>query len=156
MRNLRLSKQWNALVDRLTEEKDLATGQTAFATLRELMCFAASLGFEHDSNIPLGNDTVDFVEGRVFPRSDVALDLLYLIALASERKVTIVDEEHEEEALQLFENHANGGLAVLDGWLSAHPADESPVNSLMVDLRRHGFLESKDSGDGDSEDVAFD
>ena len=96
MRNLRRRKQWNGLVDRLTEEKDPTTSQTAFPTLRELMCFAASLGFEQGKRTPLGEETVDFVEGRVFPRSDIALDLLYLVALASERDVSIVDDEHEE------------------------------------------------------------
>jgi dnd system-associated protein 4 len=156
MRNLRRSKQWTGLIDRLVEEKDPETGQTAFPTLRELMVFAATLGYEQARREPLGDDSVDFVEGRVFPRSDVALDLLYLIALAAERKVEAIDEEHEETALTVFEAYANGGFAVMDSWLDAHPADESPIRSLMTDLRRHGFLDNDAAHDGVPEDVVFD
>jgi dnd system-associated protein 4 len=155
MRNLRRSKQWTGLIDRLVEEEDPETGQTAFPTLRELMVFAATLGYEQSRQEPLGEDTVDLVEGRVFPRSDVALDLLYLIALASERKVEIIDEEHEEQAITRFESYANGGFAILDSWLDAHPADESPIRSLMTDLRRHGFLADDEAQDGAPEDVVF-
>ena len=156
MRNLRRSKQWTGLIDRLIEEKDAETGQTTFPTLRELMVFAATLGYEQSRREPLGEDTVDLVEGRVFPRSDVALDLLYLIALAAERKVEVIDEEHEEQALQTFEAYANGGFAVIDSWLDAHPPDESPIRSLMTDLRRHGFLTNEEAEDGAAEDVVFD
>jgi dnd system-associated protein 4 len=155
MRNLRRNKAWTGLIDRLTEEKDPETGQTAFPTLRELMVFAATLGYEQGRHEPLGEDTVDMVEGRVFPRSDVALDLLYLIALASERRVEIIDEEHEEQAIARFEGYANGGLAVIDVWLDAHPPDESPIRSLMTDLRRHGFLNEDEASDGAAEDVVF-
>jgi len=155
MRNLRRSKQWTGLIDRLVEEKDPGTGQTAFPTLRELMVFAATLGYEETRHEPLGEDTIDMVEGRVFPRSDVALDLLYLIALASERKVEIIDEEHEEQALARFEAFANGGFAILDSWLDVHPPDESPIRSLMTDMRRHGFLDDEEAQDGTPEDVVF-
>ena len=156
MRNLRRAKQWTGLIDRLVEEKDPETGQTAFPTLRELMCFAATLGYQQSRRELLGEDIVDFVEGRVFPRSDIALDLLYLIALAAERKVEVIDEEHEEQALQTFEEYANGGFAVIDSWLEAHPPDESPIRSLLTDLRRHGFLTNGEAEDGAPEDVVFD
>lgn len=156
MRNLRRRKQWNGLVDRLTEEKDPTTSQTAFPTLRELMCFAASLGFEQGKRTPLGEETVDFVEGRVFPRSDIALDLLYLVALASERDVSIVDDEHEEHALTVFEEYANSGFTILDTWIKAHPSDESPIRSLMMDLQHHGYLTQEGMDEGADSDVTFD
>jgi len=155
MRNLRRTKQWTGLIDRLIEEKDPETGQSAFPSLRELMCFAASLGYEQARHEPLGEERVDFVEGRVFPRSDLALDLLYLIALAAKRNVTIIDEEHEEQALTTFEEYANGGFSVIDNWLGAHAPDESPIRSLMTDLRRHGFLTKDEADDGVPEDVVF-
>jgi dnd system-associated protein 4 len=155
MRNLRRDKQWTGLIDRLIEEKDPETGQSAFPSLRELMCFAAGLGYEQSRREPLGEDWVDFVEGRVFPRSDVALDLLYLIALAAERRVEVIDEEHEDQAVQIFEEYANGGLSVLNNWLNAHAPDESPIRSLMTDLRRCGFLKGDESHDGAPEDVIF-
>ena len=155
MRTLRRSKQWTGLIDRLIEEKDPETGQSAFPSLRDLMCFAASLGYEQGQREPLGEERVDFVEGRVFPRSDLALDLLYLIALAGERNVTIIDEEHEEQALTTFEEYANGGFGVIEHWLGAHAPDESPIRSLMTDLRRDGFLTNDEAQDGVPEDVVF-
>jgi dnd system-associated protein 4 len=153
MRNLRRDRQWTGLIDRLIEEKDPDTGQSAFPSLRELMCFAASLGYEQARREPLGEDRVDFVEGRVFPRSDVALDLLYLIALAAERRVEIVDEEHEDQAVQIFEEYANGGLSIINKWLRANAPDKSPIRSLMTELRRHGFLAGDEVHDGGPEDV---
>lgn len=155
MRNLRRTKQWTGLIDRMTEEKDPETGQCAFPTLRELMCFAACLGYEFDRREPLGEDAVDFVEGRVFPRSDVALDLLYLIGLAAEKNVNVVQEENEDKAIKIFEEYANGGFTILNDWLAKHPADATPIRSIMVDLHMHGFLAGEEIDEGTAEDVVF-
>ena len=139
MRDLKRLKKYDELVDRLARQPHPDTGQTIYPTYRELMVYAAVVGYEEQAREPLSGDLTIMVEGRVFERGDIALDTLYLIVLAVSKDINILRAEKEDEALQIFEEYANGGLRVLSSWLSEYPQDLAGDQALLLALKERGY-----------------
>lgn len=140
MRSIRRDTKHEPLVRQLTESTNPATNRSLFPTMRELLCFAAAVGFQSKRRIPLGENTAE-VDGRVWENLDSAVDMLYLVGLASERKVEILQPDHEDELIKIFEEYANGGLQVLDEWLRAQGGDLYGDQAILSALRREGLLQ---------------
>lgn len=148
MRGIKRSEQFEDIV------RMLAEGQSVFPTMRELMLFAAVLGFEHDRKRPLQSQTNE-IDGRIFSGSAQALDFLYLIALAGERNVDVLREENEEKMIEIFEQYAQGGFEIIAGWLSEKPEDLNGDQALLSGLARNGFLSAPSDVDNVIENVSF-
>ncbi len=140
MRGFRRSKKYEDMVRQLAEKPHSIAGRSIFPTMRELMCFAAVLGFEFDKRKPLDSDTNE-IDSRIFLNSEVALDLLYLIGLATEKSVDILREENEEEMIRIFEEYAEGGFEILETWLLEKPEDTNGDNAILTALFKNGFLD---------------
>ncbi len=152
MRTFHYDRRFESVVRRLCVDSHPVTKQPIFPTFRSLLCFAAVLGYERNNRIPLQADPVDFVDGRIFSNHQPAMDLLYLIALASSGDMNILREEREGEMADVFEHLANAGLDVLDAWLKASPADRDGHQAILEALRSEGYLASQE-GARDLEDV---
>ena len=120
MRTIRRPEQFEPLVRQLAENPHPISKRSIFATMRELLCFAAVLGFNEEVRTPVGDRTKE-IDGRIFENSQQAIDLIYLLALAGTRDAGILQPEREEEMIRVFEEYAASGLAVLDRWLFARP-----------------------------------
>jgi dnd system-associated protein 4 len=73
-----------------------------------------------------------------FERGD-AENLIYLIALASEEDTNVLREGNEGQCAEIFEQYANGGLAIIkDSLLRA--GGEYPDRALMSLLKEKGYL----------------
>src|SRR5438046_2596421 len=105
MRGVKRSEKFEDLVRRLAVEEHPRTGKSIFPTIRELMCFAAALGFENDQRSKVKNPA-KIVEGDKIENSQQTLDLIYLIALAAEKDPEIL--QNEEKMAQIFEEYAQG------------------------------------------------
>jgi dnd system-associated protein 4 len=145
MRTIKRNSAFDQTVRRLAEAPHPTTKQAIFPTFRDLLCFAATLGFETGTHLPLDSKSDDFVEKRVFERDDLSVDLLYLIALAHTKDVDILRDENEDKIVQIFEEYANGGLQVITDWLREHPEDPSGDKALLAALSSKGFLQSEDA-----------
>jgi dnd system-associated protein 4 len=140
MRTLRYSKQYEGVVKQLGGDAHPLTRQPLFQTYRELACFAAVLGYESDTRLRLEGEQNDFVDGRIFGNYEPAVDLMYLVALASSRDMNILRDEHEDRMLAIFEEFANGGLKLLADWLHEKPDDAYGDKAVLAALYQHGFL----------------
>jgi dnd system-associated protein 4 len=123
--------------------------------MRELQCFAAALGFQENRRKPLEGKTAE-IDGRIFENSELATDMVYLIALAGASNVEILQPEREDEAVTVFEEFANGGFEILGEWLVATSGDIDGDQALFDGLTRCGLLRnSKPSIAGAIADVKF-
>ena len=155
MRSIRRDKGHEALVRQLTEVTNPVTKRSVFPTMRELLCFAAALGFQMDQRRELGAETAE-VDARVWENLDAAVDMVYLIGVAGARDVNILQPDREEELLKVFEEYANGGLTVLDGWLRTQGGDVYGDQAILAGLRREGLLGESPKSIGQAlADVAF-
>lgn len=140
MRTIKRAKSAATIVARLADAQHPITHQPIFSTYRDLLCFAAALGYEEDRRIPLSKDTEDFVDRRPLENSDSTIDLMYLLALAATRDVNILREEHEENVSLVFEEYANGGLEILSEWLKGKPDDINGDRAILKALCERNYL----------------
>lgn len=152
MRNIKRNENHEDLVRQLTEATD--AGRPVFPTMRELMCFAAVLGYENKKRMKLGNKTHD-IDARIWERSQQAMDLVYLIALVDQQDGEILRDEREDDALGIFEEYANGGLDVLAGWMKEKPDDLNGDRAILAALSSYGFLSDPSVVGGNLSDAEF-
>jgi dnd system-associated protein 4 len=122
--------------------------------MRELMCFAAVLGFDRERKRPLDAVTMD-IDGRTFENHQQSIDMIYLIALADAKDAEIVREDREENYLSIFEQYAEGGFEEIALWLSERPEDEHGDAAILVALQKRGFLGEARSVADAIHDISF-
>ena len=112
-----------------------------FPTIRELLCFAALLGFSEKRRLPLDRSTgVHDVSYQQFERED-SVNLIWTIAVAETQDVDILREGEEARCAEIFEEYANGGLALIKDFLLRN-GDEHPDLALIALLKERKFLQS--------------
>ncbi len=101
--NINRSRIYESLVQRLSMQKLPGADRTLFPTIRELLCFAALLGYSEGRRVPLdrGAGTED-VSYQQFERGD-AEDLIWLIALAETKDPEILKDGEEGRCAEIFE-----------------------------------------------------
>jgi len=142
------------MVRQLAEVNHPEAGRPIFPTMRELICFAAVLGFEKERKRPLESDTSE-IDGRTFENHQQSLDLIYLLALADGKDVEILREGNEDRTIDILEQYAQGGFELLDAWLKETPEDEYGDEAILNALGKHGFLEQVRAVDDAVQDVSF-
>jgi len=139
MRAIKRSAKHEDVVRRLTDENHPVSKKPLFPTIRELMCFAAVLGFENELHRDL-EDKINTIEPRPFEGHQQTIDLFYLIALAHKQDAKVLHEDNEEEIISIFERYANGGFEVLTGWLNEKPDDLYGDKAILAALAKYGFF----------------
>ncbi|MCY4306507.1 MAG: DNA phosphorothioation-associated protein 4 [Aestuariivita sp.] len=139
-RNINRSRIYeDSVVQKLAVNKLYDSERSLFPTIRELLCFAALLGYSEDRRIPLDrSEGVEDVSYQQFERGD-AEDLIYLLALAVTKDPEIVKEGREAECAEIFEEYANGGLGVIDNALKAG-GGEYPDRDILEMLKDRGYI----------------
>lgn len=137
--NINRSRIYEDIVQKLAAMPLPGTDRRLFPTIRELLCFAALLGFSEQRRSPLDRSQgVEDVSYQQFERGD-AENLIYLVALAETRDPSILREGEEARCAEIFEEYANGGLAILKDYL-LREGGEYPDRALMTLLRDRGYL----------------
>ena len=142
------------MVRQLAETAHPVSNRSLFPTMRELLCFAAVLGFENSLRKPLDAETFE-IDGRIFGNHDPALDLMYLIALAAERTPDILRDDSEDQVAGIFEQYAEGGLQVLDGWMRERADDSNGDRAILAALGKYGFLNAPNTVDSVIPELKF-
>lgn len=142
--NIIRSRLHEDMVQRLAILKLPGTDRTLFPTIRELLCFAALLGYSENRRIPLDRTVgTEDVSYQQFERGD-AEDLIYLIALAETKDPDILKDGEESRCAEIFEQYANGGLEILrDAMLQS--GGEYPDRDILELLQKSGYLNSEDA-----------
>ncbi|CAH2402994.1 DNA phosphorothioation-associated protein 4 [Mesorhizobium escarrei] len=139
--NINRSRVYEDIVQRLAAQQLPGTDRRLFPTIRELLCFAAVLGYSEGRKVPLDKSQgVEDVSYQQFEARPDAESLIYLIALADAQDTQVLREDNEEECARIFEEYANGGLGVVKDYL-LRDGGEYPDRALMRLLRERGYLQ---------------
>ena len=151
--NINRSRIHEDMVQRLAMQKLPGADRTLFPTIRELLCFAALLGYSEGRRIPLDSDAgTEDVSYQQFERGD-AEDLIYLIALAETKDPEILKDGEESRCAEIFEEYANGGLQILrDQMLQS--GGEYPDRDISEFLLKSGYL-NVDDAEPDVSGISF-
>jgi dnd system-associated protein 4 len=137
--NINRSRIYEDIVQRLAGQTLPGSDRRLFPTIRELLCFAALLGFSEQRRTPLDRSQgVEDISYQQFERGD-AENLIYLIALAEAQDIEILREGAEGRCAEIFEEYANGGLAIMKDAL-LRSGGEYPNRALMAMLKERGYL----------------
>jgi len=151
--NINRSRAHEDIVQRLAVMKLHEAERSLFPTIRELLCFAALLGYSEGRKIPLEKDAgVEDVSYQQFERGD-AEDLIYMIALADSRDPEVLRDGQEPRCAQIFEEYANGGFHVLAEKFS-ETGGEFPDKDIVELLVSSGYLDVEAS-DPDLSGITF-
>lgn len=137
--NINRSRVHEDMVQQLAMEKLPGAHRTVFPTIRELLCFAALLGYSEKRRVPLDRAKgVEDVSYQQFERGD-AEDLIYLIALADTKNPEVLKDGEEDKCAAIFEEYANGGLQIMrDAMLRS--GGEYPDRDVLELLKDRGYL----------------
>lgn len=151
--NINRSRMHEDMVQRLAAIKLPGTDRTLFPTIRELLCFAALLGYSEGRRIPLDrSEGTEDVSYQQFERRD-AEDLIFLIALADSKDPEILKDGEEGRCAEIFEEYANGGLQVLrDAMLRS--GGEYPDRDILELLKKSGYLNIEEA-EPDIDGISF-
>jgi dnd system-associated protein 4 len=151
--NINRSKQYEDTVQLLAAQKLPGSDRSLFPTIRELLCFAALLGYSEKRRVPLDRAKgVEDVSYQQFERGD-AEDLIYLLALADTRDPEILKDGEEGRCAEIFEEYANGGLGIIKDAL-LRSGGEDPNRAILELLRSKGYIEDGQSG-ADLNSISF-
>lgn len=151
--NINRSRVHEDMVQRLAMEKLPGTQRTLFPTIRELLCFAALLGYSEERRLPLDKEKgVEDVSYQQFERGD-AEDLIYLIALAETKDPEVLKDGNEDKCATIFEEYANGGLQIIQQAM-LRGGGEYPDRDILELLSELKYL-SVDDEEPDVSEITF-
>jgi dnd system-associated protein 4 len=131
------------VVQRLAVQKLSESDRTLFPTIRELLCFAALLGYSEERRVPLDKEKgVEDVSYQQFERGN-AEDLIYLIALAELKDPEILKEGEEGRCAEIFEEYANGGLQIIHEAM-LRGGGEYPDRDILELLKDRKYLSANE------------
>jgi dnd system-associated protein 4 len=115
------------------------SGSTLFPTLRDALGFAATLGYREGRRLQFDkNFGREDLQPSVYVSSQESVDLIFMIGLAESKSTDILKLENEKECIKIFEEYANGGLALIAEWLDLYP-DISVDDAVFKGLKSIGF-----------------
>lgn len=123
------------------------SGNTLFTTLRDTLGFAATLGYREGRRLTFDkNFGRDDLQPSVYVSSPDAVDVIFMIGLAESKSTDILKLENEKECIKIFEEYANGGLALIAEWLDLFP-DIDVVDAIFKGLKSIGFKAPSENND---------
>jgi len=154
MKAVKRSARFEPIVRQLAVSTHPTAKRQIFPSMRELICFAAVLGFDRNSTRHLDEETEE-IDGRIFEAHQQSTDLIYLIALAQSRDAEILRDENMDRAIGIFEQYADGGLSIIESWLKERADDEQGDVALLAALKKYGYLPAARTAAEAAADVSF-
>ena len=141
LRSVVRSEEHEKMVQNLSRQS-VDGKQTVFRTIRELICFAAMLGFQMGKRSTLpDNKRGEDVMIEEFERNE-SIDLIYLIAVAHTGGTEVLKSDAEIDMVSIFEEYANGGFEILKGWLHKY-RDEVGFQAILQGLKENGLIDDE-------------
>ena len=109
-RRIRYCKDKEEILNTLVRSE----GASVFTTFADALTFAAAYGYSKNLRIPLTADTAEPIRSEVFERRGYDT-LMYLLGVAALGSLEVLSDRDEwvERRVSVFEEYANGGLALL-------------------------------------------
>lgn len=118
------------LVNKLCISKDNHNKNAVFRTVKELMVFAALIGYQLNK-FKLLESRVNSTSISMETYANTDHDAyIYLLALAKSPTLDALKDEHLKDAIGIFEGYCNAGLHHIDNWLLQN-MDEPLSNEVL-------------------------
>ena len=129
-------------------------GAKLFPTLRDALGFAAALGYREKRRWPLDPGVgKEDIQAQIYNDND-AIDLIFAIALAENKSAEILKLENEKHCIQIFEEYANGGLALITEWINRY-ADLDVEVAIWRGLKTIDFVPKIEEGKISTDTIEF-
>ena len=123
--SVRRPQQHEALMQELQSE-------AKFPTYRDILLFAAAIGYRQERRIPFTNasgDPIKYETMTVPSFSDTLINMIAANEVSDDPE--IMDSNRAEERIKIFEEYANGGLEYLQEQVNVR---HKPANLVLIDL----------------------
>ena len=129
-------------------------GAKLFPTLRDALSFAAALGYRERRRWPLDAKAgKEDIQAQIYNGND-AIDLIFAIGLAEKKSAEILKLENEKECIEIFEEYANGGLALITEWIDRY-ADLDVEVAIWRGLKTIGFIPPIENSENPTASIEF-
>lgn len=129
-------------------------GAKLFPTLRDALSFAAALGYREKRRLPLDVKAgKEDIQAQIYNGND-AIDLIFAIGLAEKKSAEILKLENEKECIEIFEEYANGGLAIINEWIERY-ADLDVEVAIWNGLKTIGFVPQDKTVENSTDAIEF-
>lgn len=118
MRRIQRARDKEKIVEALC-----GSSNAIFTEIWQLLLFAAAVGYRHQRREKLSDaDSGKAINPQLFEKSPGGLGFQYLLALVADKSAEHLSssEENDDFRITLFEEYANGGLALLGEELEKH------------------------------------
>ncbi|MGY6031279.1 hypothetical protein [Phytobacter sp. AG2a] len=140
--SVRRDSRFEFLEEQLCSTKGAKNDFQVFGTVKELMVFAALVGYQLDDYQPL-ESKVNTTPILLDTYSTTGHDAyIYLIALAKESSLDILKDENLRYAVNIFEAYCNSGLKHIDSWIMNN-IGESMVANLLFNQTLEYLIENE-------------
>ncbi|MBE0470967.1 MAG: DNA phosphorothioation-associated protein 4 [Methyloprofundus sp.] len=121
---VRRERYHEPLVARLTSDN-----KSIFQYNKDLMVFAALVGFSHSEKRPLSGDCIDIILDTY--STDQKDGFIYLLGLLETKDPKVLKDNNLKDCIRVFEEYCNAGLYVITDWLSSEPGDPNGIDTLL-------------------------
>lgn len=113
---------------------------SGFATFRDILLFAAAIGFRNDRRVSfkeVSGDPIRYETLTAPAFSEALINMIAVNVVADDPE--IVDGTRIEERIKIFEEYANGGLEFIQEQVNVR---HQPAALVVIDLVAEAFAES--------------
>lgn len=126
--NVRRNRRYEHVVETLCTRKTESTQKPIFEFNKDLMVFAAMVGYSVNVKEEVSDDSIQIVLQTY--ATDEKDGYIYLLGLLEKRDVNDLRDANLTNSVGIFEEYCNGGLGIIDRWLSENPQDLDGVDTL--------------------------
>ena len=112
-----------------------------FPTYRDILLFAAAVGYRQDRRVPFAAASGDPIRSDVLMAPGFSDTLINMIAANVVDDPEIMDDTRMDERFKIFEEYANGGLEYIQEQVNVR---HRPAALVVIDLVTEAFAD--DSG----------
>lgn len=109
-----------------------------FPTYRDILLFAAAVGFRQDRRVPFTASSGDPIRSEVLVAPGFSDTLINMIAANVVDDPEIMDDTRMEERFKIFEEYANGGLEYIQEQVNVR---HQPAALVVIDLVTEAFAD---------------
>jgi dnd system-associated protein 4 len=125
-----------------------------FPTLRDALSFAAALGYRERRRLEFDERAGrEDIQSQIYNGNE-AVDLIFAIGLAEAKSAEILKPDNEKECIKIFEEYANGGLALLTEWIERYPHIDIE-DAIWRGLKSIGFAPKNSKDENYTQGVEF-
>lgn len=156
LRPINRSSKYQKLIEYLSVNTENEFKKKIFPTIRDLLCFAALLGYSENRRVPfLQGEAKEDIQSNIFQNNPESIDIMFMLALAEEQNLSILELSNMDKAVTIFEEYANGGLGLIEKMIDDHPNDRSGLDAILLSLVELEYIPKRQSNIGDINQIEF-